>query len=66
MSSTPDQFFSDTLVRFQQWLQFLERKQNEYQTQLNRVQRRQPAADQEQAPAAAPDPAPAPGEDPWA
>ena len=67
MSSTPDQFFSDTIVRFQQWLQFLEHKANEYQTQLNRVQRKQPAADAAEPTAAAPaaEPAPAPGEDPW-
>lgn len=34
-----DQAFSESVLRLQSWLQFLERKAAEYQTQMNRVRR---------------------------
>ena len=43
--SKVDETFSESVATLQAWLQFLERKQAEYQAQLNRVRRGpQPAA----------------------
>ena len=37
--SKVDEVFSESVARLQAWLQFLERKEAEYQTQLSRVRR---------------------------
>lgn len=54
-----DQAFSESVLRLQSWLQFLERKGNEYQSQMNRV-RRSGAVAEPVAAESAPVPAPAP------
>lgn len=66
MSSAIDQTFNESVLRLQGWLNFLERKAGEYQSQMNRVRRSTPAS--EPVMATNPGPAPVPStevEDGW-
>ena len=68
--SKVDEVFSESVARLQAWLQFLERKEAEYQTQLSRVRRgggqqpaQQSAPEVAAAPADVPEAVPATGVD---